>query len=98
MLGQKNLPPLPADFGESVVDPNIPPPSTGKTESKAKDMASQLPVVPKELSIRVARIRPLFEMPKWKRQGDLVQKTRQRTAVSFEPPAVPVRSLPVPLK
>ena len=50
MLGQKNLPPLPADFGESVVDPNIPPPSTGKTESKAKDMASQLPVVPKSPS------------------------------------------------
>jgi len=32
--GQKNLPPLPADFGESVVDPNIPPPSAGSIETK----------------------------------------------------------------
>lgn len=32
--GQKNLPPLPADFGEAIIDPNIPPPSTG-TISKA---------------------------------------------------------------
>jgi hypothetical protein len=79
--GQKNLPPLPADFGEAVVDPNIPPPSTGKIdtkkqppgkiiygegltfkggshgsilkiipESKAKEMASKLPEVPKSPS------------------------------------------------
>ena len=27
--GQKNLPPLPENFGASVVDPNIPPPSAG---------------------------------------------------------------------
>jgi len=33
--GQKNFPPLPADFGEAVVDPNIPPPSKGSLESKA---------------------------------------------------------------
>lgn len=32
--GQQNLPPLPADFGESVVDPNIPPPSAGSIETK----------------------------------------------------------------
>lgn len=32
--GQKNLPPLPADFGGSVVDPNIPPPTTGKLDPK----------------------------------------------------------------
>jgi predicted dehydrogenase len=31
--GQKNLPPLPNEFGESVVDADIPPPSTGKLES-----------------------------------------------------------------
>ncbi len=34
--GVKNLPPLPADMGGSVVDPNIPPPSTGKVETKAR--------------------------------------------------------------
>lgn len=34
--GQKNLPPLPDNLGESVVDANIPPPSTGKIESKAR--------------------------------------------------------------
>ena len=34
--GTKNLPPLPGNFGSSVVDPNIPPPSTGKVETKAK--------------------------------------------------------------
>jgi predicted dehydrogenase len=34
--GQKNLPPLPADMGGSVVDPNIPPPSTGKVETSAR--------------------------------------------------------------
>jgi len=28
--GQHNPPPLPSDFGDAVVDPNIPPPSTGK--------------------------------------------------------------------
>lgn len=32
--GQKNLPPLPADFGAAVVDPNIPPPSKGTLETK----------------------------------------------------------------
>jgi hypothetical protein len=79
--GQKNLPPLPADFGEAVVDPNIPPPSAGSAdmkqnppgkviygegltfqggshgstlkiipESKAKDIASKLPQVPKSPS------------------------------------------------
>jgi hypothetical protein len=34
--GTKNLPPLPANFGGAVIDPNIPPPSTGKVETKAK--------------------------------------------------------------
>lgn len=34
--GQNNLPPLPDYFGGSVIDPNIPPPSTGKVESKTK--------------------------------------------------------------
>ena len=34
--GQKNLPPLPVDMGGSVVDPNIPPPSTGKVETKVR--------------------------------------------------------------
>jgi predicted dehydrogenase len=79
--GQKNLPPLPNDLGEAVVDPNIPPPSSGSIdtkklapgkiiygegltfkggthgstlqiipESKAKDMVSKLPVVPKSPS------------------------------------------------
>ena len=32
--GQKNPPPLPANFGEAVVDPNIPPPSKGSLETK----------------------------------------------------------------
>lgn len=32
--GVKNLPPLPADFGNAVVDPNIPPPSSGKIQTK----------------------------------------------------------------
>lgn len=32
--GQQNLPPLPADFGDSVVDPNIPPPTSGTIETK----------------------------------------------------------------
>jgi hypothetical protein len=32
--GQNNLPPLPENFGEAVVDPNIPPPSTGKIDTK----------------------------------------------------------------
>jgi len=79
--GQKNLPPLPDDFGTAVVDPNIPPPSKGSLdtkvtppgkviygegltfkggshgatlkiipESRAKDMAAQLPPVPKSPS------------------------------------------------
>jgi predicted dehydrogenase len=34
--GQKNLPPLPADMGGSVVDPNIPPPSTGQIDTKVR--------------------------------------------------------------
>jgi hypothetical protein len=32
--GQQNLPPLPADFGDSVVDPNIPPPTAGAIETR----------------------------------------------------------------
>jgi len=79
--GQDNLPPLPNDLGEAVVDANIPPPSTGSIdtkkrppgkviygegltfkggshgttlkiipESKAKDMQSKLPPVPKSPS------------------------------------------------
>lgn len=79
--GQKNLPPLPSDIGEPVVDPNIPPPSKGSLdtkvnppgkviygegltfkggshgailkiipESKAREMADQLPPVPKSPS------------------------------------------------
>lgn len=32
--GVKNLPPLPAEFGSAVVDPNIPPPSTGSINTK----------------------------------------------------------------
>lgn len=32
--GQQNLPPLPEGFGEAVVDPNIPPPSTGSIDTK----------------------------------------------------------------
>ncbi|MGL5020155.1 MAG: Gfo/Idh/MocA family protein, partial [Luteolibacter sp.] len=34
--GQKNLPPLPDDMGDSVTDPNIPPPSTGKVQTKTR--------------------------------------------------------------
>lgn len=34
--GQHNLPPLPADMGDSVVDPNIPPPSTGSIDTKKR--------------------------------------------------------------
>jgi predicted dehydrogenase len=34
--GKKNLPPLPENIGEAVVDSDIPPPSTGKVESKAR--------------------------------------------------------------
>lgn len=34
--GQKNLPPMPSDFGNDVIDPNIPPPSTGKVQTKAR--------------------------------------------------------------
>lgn len=33
--GLDNLPPLPANFGGAVIDPNIPPPSNGKVETKA---------------------------------------------------------------
>jgi hypothetical protein len=32
--GVNNLPPLPGNFGEAVVDPDIPPPSTGKLDTK----------------------------------------------------------------
>ena len=32
--GQKNLPPLPATFGGAVVDPNIPPPTSGTIDTK----------------------------------------------------------------
>lgn len=79
--GQHNLPPLPDDMGAPVVDPNIPPPSTGSIdtkvnppgkiiygegltfkggshgstlkiipEAKAREMAAQLPPVPKSPS------------------------------------------------
>ncbi|MCB1129891.1 MAG: Gfo/Idh/MocA family oxidoreductase [Verrucomicrobiae bacterium] len=33
--GVKNLPPLPANYGRGVVDPNIPPPSSGSIDTKA---------------------------------------------------------------
>jgi hypothetical protein len=33
--GQKNLPPLPANIGDAIVDPTIPPPSTGQIDTKA---------------------------------------------------------------
>ena len=33
--GQNNLPPLPAEFGAPVTDPNIPPPSKGSPDAKA---------------------------------------------------------------
>ena len=32
--GMENRPPLPADFGDAVVDPNIPPPTSGKIDTK----------------------------------------------------------------
>ncbi|MCU0771072.1 MAG: Gfo/Idh/MocA family oxidoreductase [Verrucomicrobia bacterium] len=32
--GVNNLPPLPSDFGGAVVDPNIPPPSSGQIDTK----------------------------------------------------------------
>jgi predicted dehydrogenase len=32
--GQQNLPPLPDNMGEAVVDPNIPPPSSGSLDTK----------------------------------------------------------------
>jgi len=79
--GVKNAPPMPSDFGAAVVDPSIPPPTSGKIDtkqrppgkiiygegltfkggshgstlqiipaSKAKDMASSLPQVPKSPS------------------------------------------------
>jgi len=34
--GQENLPPLPDNFGDAVVDPNIPPPSRGNIDTKKK--------------------------------------------------------------
>ena len=36
--GQQNLPPLPDYFGEAVLDPNIPPPSTGTIDAKKKSI------------------------------------------------------------
>jgi len=79
--GMNNLPPLPADFGEGIVDRNVPPPTAGGTDalkrptgkviygegltfkggshgstlkiipqSKANEMASRLPPVPKSPS------------------------------------------------
>lgn len=33
--GQKNLPPLPASFGGNIVDPTIPPPTSGTLETKS---------------------------------------------------------------
>jgi hypothetical protein len=57
--GVKNLPPLPTDFGDAVVDPNIPPPTTGKLQSlpgkiiygegltfKGGSHASELKIIP----------------------------------------------------
>jgi hypothetical protein len=32
--GQRNLPPLPENFGKPIVDPNIPPPSAGAIDTK----------------------------------------------------------------
>lgn len=32
--GQQNLPPLPSNFGEAVVDPDIPPPTSGTIDTK----------------------------------------------------------------
>lgn len=34
--GKNNLPPLPDDLGEAVVDPNIPPPTTGSIDTKVR--------------------------------------------------------------
>jgi len=34
--GQQNLPPLPDNIGEAVVDPNIPPPSSGTIDTKKR--------------------------------------------------------------
>ncbi len=34
--GQNNLPPLPSDLGESIVDENIPPPSSGSFDTKKR--------------------------------------------------------------
>lgn len=34
--GQKNLPPLPENFGDAVVDSNIPPPTSGTIDTKQK--------------------------------------------------------------
>ncbi|MFO1487105.1 MAG: Gfo/Idh/MocA family oxidoreductase [Verrucomicrobiota bacterium] len=34
--GQQNLPSLPEDFGDAVVDPNIPPPSSGSIDTKKR--------------------------------------------------------------
>ncbi len=34
--GQENLPPLPSDIGEAVVDPNIPPPTSGSIDTRKR--------------------------------------------------------------
>lgn len=75
--GQKNIPPMPADFGDAVVDPNIPPPSTGAVKTKAqppgkviygKDLtfkggshATTLQIIPKEKAKEMAKDLPQFE-------------------------------------
>lgn len=74
--GQKNLPPMPAEFGDSVVDPNIPPPSTGAVKSKTrapgkviygKDLtfkggshATTLEIIPKEKAKEMAKDLPKY--------------------------------------
>jgi len=68
--GQNNLPPLPDDMGDSVVDPNIPPPSTGSLETKKRppgkviygegltfkggSHASTLQIIPKAKALEMA--------------------------------------------
>ena len=48
--GLKNLPPLPENFGEAVVDPDIPPPSTGAV--KTKDMPPGKVIYGEELTFK----------------------------------------------
>jgi hypothetical protein len=68
--GQNNLPPLPDDMGDSVVDPNIPPPSAGTLETKKRppgkviygegltfkggSHASTLQIIPKAKALEMA--------------------------------------------